>query len=191
MLREVQAPPLKILDLCSGLGSWSEPYARAGYEVVRYDISDGHDVRLIREADLYDVHGILAAPPCTHLANSGARWWSTKGENALLEALSVVDACLRIIYVARPNFWALENPLGRLNNYLGKPKLLMQPWHYGDPYTKLTCVWGDFKMPAQQPVDPWLGSWHHYFLGQGNQGRATARSETPPGFAQAFFEANK
>ena len=64
---------------------------------------------------------ILAAPPCDHLAGSGARWWAEKGEGALLEALAVVDACLRAVAIYRPRVWALENPSGRLSRYLGPP----------------------------------------------------------------------
>ena len=45
---------------------------------------------------------MLAAPPCTHLSISGARWWKSKGEGLLLEALAVADACLRIIEAVKP-----------------------------------------------------------------------------------------
>ena len=71
------------------------------------------------------VHGILAAPPCTDLAVSGVRYWAAKGEQALLAALAVADACLRIVTVCRLAgalaWWALENPVGRLRHYYGPP----------------------------------------------------------------------
>ncbi len=81
-----------ILDLCGGTSSWSKPYQKAGYDVRLITLPD-RDVRLYQPVD--KVYGILAAPPCTHLAGSGARWWKEKGEVALLEALSVVDGEMR------------------------------------------------------------------------------------------------
>ena len=118
-----------ILDLCGGTGAWSKPYADAGYDVVVVDVDQ--DVRLFHTTA--KVHGILAAPPCTHLAGSGARWWAEKGQGALLDALSIVDACLRIVLLTQPKWWCLENPVGRLVHFIGKPKMYFQPWEYGDP----------------------------------------------------------
>ena len=112
-----------ILDLCGGTGSWSKPYADAGYLVLMVDEIHGDDVRLMQRTNDYEIHGILAAPPCTHLAGSGARWWAEKGEEALLESLSIVDACLRAVVLYNPVWWCLENPVGRLVHYLGKPKM--------------------------------------------------------------------
>ncbi|MCK4817511.1 hypothetical protein KA005_17205, partial [bacterium] len=70
------------------------------------------------------------------------------------EALSIVDACMRVIKISDPVFWALENPVGRLVHYLGKPKMYFDPCDYGDPYTKKTCLWGKFNEPAINRVDP-------------------------------------
>ena len=176
-----------ILDLCSGTGSWSRPYKKNGHDVVRVDIKNGDDVRLFKKPD-YNVSGVLAAPPCTHLASSGARWWEDKGEEALLQALSIVDACLRIIKVSRPAFWALENPVGRLVHYLGRPKMYFHPYEYGDPWTKKTCLWGEFNIPEKNPVEPVEGSKMHK-LPPGPD-RKKIRSKTPEGFARAFYQAN-
>jgi hypothetical protein len=76
----------------------------------------------------------------------------------LLEALSIADACMRIIALHRPKWWALENPIGRLHHYYGDPTLVFDPCDYGDPYTKRTLVWGDFTIPTKRPVEPVLGS---------------------------------
>ncbi len=173
-----------ILDLCGGTGAWSKPYADAGYQFHIVDLPQ--DVRLLERID--NVHSILAAPPCTHLSGSGARWWEGKGEEALLEALSVVDACLRVIQVCRPQWWALENPVGRLSRYLGKPAMYFNPCDYGDPYTKKTCLWGNFTPPVKNPVEPTEGSKLHRLPPGPDRWRL--RSVTPAGFAKAFFEAN-
>jgi hypothetical protein len=179
---------LRILDLCGGTGSWSQPYADAGYDVVIVDpAQDTGDVRLL-SAKQGRIHGILAAPPCTVFASSGARWWHGKGQAAVMEGLSVVDACLRVVAIQQPVWWALENPVGRLRTYLGDPLLSFDPSDYGDPYTKRTLLWGRFRVPLRRPVQATEGSKMHR-LGPSAR-RAALRSVTPPGFARAFFEVN-
>jgi len=179
-----------ILSLCSGTGAWEKPYVENGYNVISISLPS-YDVRLYYPPE--NVYGILAAPPCTHLATSGARWWEEKGQEALLEGLSVVDACLRIILLCKLQgelkFWALENPVGRLVHYLGKPKMYFDPYEYGDPWTKKTCLWGEFNIPKRNPVKSINKNYIHY-IGPGPN-RQKIRSITPPGFARAFFESNK
>jgi len=175
-----------ILDLCGGTGAWSKPYKEADYDVRIITLPD-YDVRTYIPSE--NVYGVLAAPPCTDLAGSGARWWIEKGEEALFEALALVDACMRIILITKPKFWSLENPVGRLSKYLGKPKLYFNPCDYGDPWTKKTCLWGNFNIPKKNPVKPIEGSKIHLY--PPSQNRAMLRSITPEGFAKAFFEANK
>lgn len=195
-----------ILDLCGGTGSWSKYYAQnPNYKVIIIDPQEWikgkgstGDVRLF-EAPNYDVYGVLCAPPCTEFAGSGARWWKAKGESALLEGLSVVDACLRIIAITKPKFWALENPVGRLRRYLGDPTLIFNPCDYGDPYTKKTLVWGNFNIPTQTKVEPEFvtlkngkrGSWMWAKLGGKSDRTKKLRSATPDGFAKAFYNSNK
>jgi len=145
------------------------------------------DIRLYIPPE--NVHGILAAPPCTVFANSGARWPRT--DDDMREGLSIMDACLRIIYTCKPKFWALENPIGKMKRYLGKPIMYFNPCDYGDPYTKRTCLWGQFTEPIKNPVEPTDGSklWRMY--GGKSAKTKEMRSITPPGFAKAFFEANQ
>jgi hypothetical protein len=175
--------PRVILDLCSGSGSWSQPYVEAGYDVRHIELESGGDVRLLRHQG--PVHGILCAPPCCHFASSGARWWASKGQKALLDGLAVVDACLRVVTTHQPQWWALENPVGRLRHYLGEPALTFDPCDYGDPYTKKTLLWGSFQAPTCTPVSGRLGYIHRMSSSWKRQ-----RSVTPPGFARAFFKAN-
>jgi len=175
-----------ILDLCGGTGAWSRPYAKADYNVRNITLPD-YDVRTYQPPR--DVYGILAAPPCTHLAGSGARWWREKGDEALFEALSIVDACIRIILLSKPKFWCLENPVGRLSKILGKPKFYFHPYEYGNPYTKKTCLWGEFNIPLKTPVEPTEGG--KIWRMPPSEDRTIKRSITPSGFAEAFFEANK
>jgi len=175
-----------VLDLCAGTGAWSEPWLEAGYNVRRIDLPT--DVRLLEFPGT--AHGILAAPPCTMFC----RMRMCRGrptDEQFREALSVVDACLRLVAVCKPDWWALENPVGYLKAWLGEPTLKFSPHHYGDPWTKATWLWGSFKPPKLRIVDPTMGPWIHRKKGK----RGAARSDhenaiTAPGFAQAFFEAN-
>jgi hypothetical protein len=179
-----------ILSLCDFTGNWSRPYEESGYEVVRVDIQHGQDVRLFRYRGR--VHGILAAPPCTHFSRAGAWTWPAKGEPALLEGLAVVDACLRIIAVHRPAWWALENPIGRLKDYLGEPNFKFDPCDFGDPWTKRTWLWGNFTppMPLFCPSAVKVDATHGDVTTRKSGKNKNARSATPEGFARAFFEAN-
>lgn len=179
-----------ILSLCDRTGNWSRPYLNAGYQVIRVDLQEGQDARLLRHLG-EPVHGILAAPPCTHFARSGAPHWARKGEAELLDGLSVADACLRAVAIYRPTWWALENPVGRLQDYLGPPVWKFDPCDFGDPWTKRTWLWGHFTPPvplfaptARRRVEPTEGDVTTRTRGK------TARSATPEGFARAFFEAN-
>jgi len=174
-----------ILDLCGGTGAWSKPYKRNGYDVRLVTLPE--DVRTYIPPK--QVYGVLAAPPCTHLAVSGARWWQEKGEQALLESLSIVDACLRIITITNPLFWALENPVGRLKKFLGETTMDFNPCDFGDPYTKKTLLWGKFSIPKFKFVDPIEGSKMHRI--PPSDKRQEIRSITPTGFAQAFYKANQ
>ncbi len=181
-----------ILSLCDHSGSWSAPYLEAGYTVQLVDLKQGEDVRLLqRPAER--VHGILAAPPCTVFAASGNRWPRT--DDDMRNGLSVVDACLRIVVACRPDWWALENPRGKLIHYLGEPTFRFHPWQFGDPWTKHTCLWGDFVQPeplftTQRAVKPTMGSLMHSAWGGRSERTKTLRSLTPAGFSRAFFEAN-
>lgn len=189
----IHAPALPwgrtILSLYDYSGVWSEPYRAHGYHVIQMDIKHGQDVRLFEPPGV-PVWGILAAPPCTDLAVSGALHWERKGEEALLNALALVDAVIRIAAVTRPQWWAIENPVGRISRYLGAPRLWFDPCDYGDPYTKKTGLWGDFNANLpKRPVEPTLGNSHIMALGPSPK-RQELRSITPRGFAWAFFEAN-
>lgn len=179
---------MTVLSLCDLTGEWPRPYREAGYDVISVDIQRGEDVRLMRVDDLPPIRGVLAAPPCTEFAASGARWWADKGDAPLIDGLSVVDACLRVIHATRPCWWALENPVGRLRRFIGPPVYSFHPCDFGDPYTKKTQLWGVFNPPIKSPVEPTEGSKMHRLPPSVN--RANLRSATPEGFARAFFEVN-
>lgn len=145
------------------------------------------------------IHGVLAAPPCTDFAVSGAQYWKAKDADGRTAAsLALVRATLAIIDAYRPAWWALENPVGRLNKLV--PELApfgpwyFQPHWYGDPWTKKTGLWGTFNgnLPRNE-VEPIRynsqGSWTQS-LGGKSERTKELRSMTPEGFALAFARAN-
>lgn len=182
-----------ILSLCDYSGEWCKPYRHAGYKVLQLDLKRGQDVRLLEHLN-EPIHGILAAPPCTAFAVSGAQYWKAKDESGeTFAALALVDACLRAVAIYQPRFWALENPVGRLRKFLGAPRLIFDPCDFGDAYTKKTLLWGSFNLPERTPVSPVRvcpqGSWLQRLGGKGEKTK-TLRSVTPAGFANAFYLAN-
>jgi hypothetical protein len=173
-----------ILDLCGGSGSWSKPYRDAGYDVEIIDpIASTGDVRLLTWRR-FPVYGVLAAPPCTVWSYARNRYPATNDE--ILGSLSVVDACLRIVAVQRPRFWALENPRNHLRRYLGPARLEFYQWEYGDAGHKPTCIWGDFVPPFKAPRARLKPSTYHTRFANA----VPADAITPAHFAQAFFAAN-
>jgi hypothetical protein len=136
-----------ILDLCGGTGAWGRPFQEAGYDVRLVTLPE-QDVLTYTPPD--GVYGILAAPPCTEfsLAKNG----SPIPRN-LSAGLEIVNACLRIIWTCsldQPlHFWAMENPVGLLRRFLGRPKFTFRQWEFGDPGVKPTDIWGYFNEPRK------------------------------------------
>lgn len=188
-----------ILILYEESGVFTNLYKSLGFNVITHDLkTTGQDIRLLKKLENVNVYGILAFPPCTHLAVSGARWFKDKGESALIEALSCVDVVFRLVQMYKPKFWMIENPVGRLVNFIGKPSFIFNPCDFGgylepasDQYTKKTCLWGEFSKPIKKHVEPIEGSkmWSKY--GGASERTKQSRSQTPLGFAKAFISVNQ
>lgn len=188
-----------ILDLCGGTGSWSKPYKDAGYDVRVITIPE-FDVRTYKLPE-EPIYGILAAPPCTMFSLARTR---AKKPRDFKEGMEIVMACLNLIWEARQRgklaFWALENPMGYLRQFLGKAPFMFDPSDFGDRYTKKTELWGYFNFPVKQPIvlteeEKVLMSTNSRKLPSisdfTGSNQAAKRAITPPGFAKAFFKANK
>jgi site-specific DNA-cytosine methylase len=184
-----------ILSLFDYSGNWPSFYKEAGYEVYQIDIKLGIDILTITPDDLPDnVYGILAASPCTDFSGSGAQYWKAKDLDGRTDAsLALVDKTLEIIEWCDPEFYAIENPVGRLSKLrpqLGSP-WYFQPHWYGDAYTKKTGLWGKFnKDLVRNKVKPDPNNWIMK-LGGKSERTKELRSMTPLRFAKAFYEANK
>lgn len=207
-----------ILDLCGGTGAWSLPYKEAGYITYNITLPDYDLIRTGYECGgyiifkgkkflricLYDVYGILAAPDCAHFSFARQR---AKTPRDIPGAFALVKKCREIIEVCALEgylkFWCLENPKGYLYKILGKPAFSFERWHFGDLGNKLTHTWGDFNFPKMKPK-PELkdgnfmssGCWKKIEIPsgcrkKGDDSLKIKRAMTPPGFAKAFFKANK
>lgn len=192
-----------ILDLCGATGSWSKPYKKAGYD-VRVITLPKDDVLFYQPPK--NVYGILAAPPCYKF--SFART-NAKMPRDLENSIAIAKSCLRIIWTCQYKlksdmqkkpplkFWALENPRGMLNWFLGKPAFEFNPYDFGDNYKKRTCIWGYFNEPKKRsikctkPKFDKMASKDIHPEKFGKLTRQERRAITPKGFARAFFEANQ
>ena len=192
-----------ILHLCADIGSDSAPYKKAGYKVICV----GKDIGVENFKGFKGVHGIIANPVCTHLS-----WCRTNAKTPrdLEQGMFLVKHCLRIIWECMyelPNknsklttlkWWFIENPSrGFLRQLLGIPAFVFQPYEYGDNYKKETALWGNFIIPSKKPIvctQPKFDKLktkeiHGKYYGKLT--REERRSICSPGFAQAFFKANK
>jgi len=201
-----------VLSLFDYTGNWPAPYAAQGHNVVCLDLKHGHDIAQMDCAwlndnvldDFGEVDCLLAAPPCTDFAVSGAQYWRRKdadGRTAKSEHL--VRQVLRAVEYLKPKVWAIENPVGRIAKLV--PELAdfgpfwFDPCDFGDAYTKRTGLWGEFVRPLalfvgkDTRVEPERvcaqGSWLQKLGGKSERTKAL-RSATPMGFAQAFCAAN-
>lgn len=195
--------------LCDESGIAAQPWADAGWTC--YCVDFVHSIRRERiEGNVHFVWGdcrswfpperpgfLMAFPPCTDLAVSGARDFNTKGIKLFVDAVETFHYCrFAAQWAGCP--YAIENPVGRLSGTCGKPEYTFDPCDYAgyldDPateaYTKKTCLWtgGGFVMPEPKPVSPILGSKMHNM--SPSKDRRRLRAQTPVGFAKAVFEAN-
>lgn len=194
-------PPSKptIISLFDATGNWSRFYSEAGYHVILVDLAHGKDIFTWEPPNGLKVRGILAAPPCTDFAASGAQYWKAKdADGRTAESLRLLNRMLDLIWQLNPDWWAFENPVGRINKLIPWLRYYgpwyFQPFWYGDPYTKKTGLWGNFNrnLPRVEvaPIKACSqGSWVQQ-LGGKSERTKYLRSVTPLGFARAFFAAN-
>lgn len=208
-----------ILDICGGTGAWSKPYKDAGYTVYNITLPEynlmkcwkmegekGKFLMFRKESkerpfgppfhlkiDISKVYGILVAPPCTHF--SFARQ-NTKTSRDIPGAFELVKKCREIIEACalygNLKFWCLENPRGYLAHILGKPCFIFKPCEFGNPTNKITYLWGRFNFPKKLKNSvPVPKRKNRESKGYPVTGTKWKRAITPPGFANAFFLANR
>jgi len=123
---------------------------------------------------------MIAHPPCTHLAVSGARWFKEKKqeqEDALEFVQFIMDANVPRI--------AIENPVSVISSKIRKPDQIVQPFHFGDPFRKTTCLWLK-NLPKLVPTNDLGGGVQKCWLEPPHPDRWKRRSKTYQGFADAM-----
>lgn len=143
---------------------------------------------------------LIAHPPCTYLTNTGNRWFNEEkyGDKARERKLLRLQAGEFFLAFTQTTalHWAIENPVGYMNTHYRKPNQIIQPYEYGDPARKKTCLW-TYNLPLLKPtkiVEPklqYLKSGKTIDLEYSNapkKDRAKLRSRTYPGIAQAIAE---
>jgi len=178
---------MKVLIACEFSGIVREAFRIRGHEAWSCDLlpteSPGNHIQgdvLSVLKDGWDL--MIAHPPCTHLAVSGARWFHLKrAEQA--EALSFV----RLLLEAPIKQIALENPVSIISSRIRKPDQIIQPWQFGHGETKATCLWLK-NLTLLTPTSTAKERIHRVHLEPPSPNRWKNRSRTMPGIAQAMAE---
>jgi hypothetical protein len=125
---------------------------------------------------------MIAHPPCTHLASSGARWFKEK-QKEQREAIAFV----RKLLFAPIEKICIENPIGVLSTHIGKPQQIIQPWWFGHGETKATCLWLT-NLPGLDATNIVEGRMPRVHYASPGPNRWKERSRTLQGIADAMAE---
>ena len=127
---------------------------------------------------------VIAHPPCTDLAVSGARWFREKQMDFRQQ-----KACVFFMQMMLCNaeHIAVENPIGIMSTCYRKPDQIIQPWQFGHGETKSTCLWLK-GLPELKPTDIVSGRETRIHKLPPTADRAKLRSKTYPGIAKAMAE---
>ena len=140
---------------------------------------------------------IIAFPPCTHLASSGAAWFAEKRRDGRQQ--EGIDFFMLFTNLSAPKV-VIENPVGIMSSTYRKPDQIIQPWWFGDPFEKRTCLWlkGVEPLVATNEVKPaprseyasgrTMPTWYADAWRLPPAERSKARSKTFPGIAKAMAE---
>lgn len=143
---------MKVLVACEFSGAVREAFRAQGHDAWSCDLLETEIPGQHIVGDVLDVLGdgwdlMVAHPPCTHLAVSGARWWADKAQEQA-DALEFV----RRLMVAPIERIAIENPVSKISSAIRKPDQIVQPWQFGHGETKATCLWLK-GLPKLRPTD--------------------------------------
>ena len=183
---------MKVLIACEFSGIVREAFRAKGHNAWSCDLLDteipGQHYRdHVHNLIYLDRNGLrltwdlmIAFPPCTHLAVSGARWFKDK----IIEQSSAIQF-IRDLMMAPIGMIAIENPIGVISTQIRKPDQIIQPWQFGHGETKATCLWLK-NLPLLQPtsiVDGRKPRVHHE---PPSKDRWKNRSRTLQGIAEAM-----
>lgn len=178
---------MKVLIACEYSGKVRDAFRDKGHDawscdLLPTDVNGQHiqgDVLEILDQG-WDL--MIAHPPCTHLAVSGARWFKDKQQEQI-EALEFVKALLD----APIDKIALENPISIISSKIRKPDQIVQPWQHGHGETKATCLWLK-GLPKLTPTNVVSGRKPRIHMMPPSKDRWKLRSETYTGIAKAMAD---
>lgn len=135
---------MRVLVACEYSGAVSRAFRKLGHEVVSCDLLPAdhiEDAEWHHQGDVMQIINdgwdlMIAHPPCTHLAVSGARWFKDKVQEQE-EALAFVQ---KLMQADIPRI-CIENPVSIISSRIRKPDQIIQPWMFGHEATKTTCLW--------------------------------------------------
>ena len=165
--------------LLAGHDAWSCDILKSDSPLPRRHLQGSiRDLGLL--TDEWDL--MIAHPPCTHLAVSGARWFKDKR----LEQEEAMDF-VRLLLTAPIARIALENPISIISSRIRKPDQIIQPWQFGHGEVKATCLWLK-DLPKLYPTDVVDGRHARVHRMPPSADRWKERSRTLPGIAKAMAE---
>lgn len=131
---------MRVLIACEFSGRVRDAFIRRGHSAISVDWRDtaspGPHIKANVKTVLNDGWDMMIAfPPCTYLSNIGSSYHRNSPEQR--HAIEFVQ----LLWSAPIPRIAIENPRGALNSKWRKPTQIIQPYHHGDPWTKLTCLW--------------------------------------------------
>ena len=176
---------MRVLVACEFSGTVRDAFIRRGHDAVSCDLLPTDSPGPHHQGDVRDTLGdgwdlMIAHPPCTHLAVSGARWFKDK-----LPEQSESLAFVRLLLAAPIPRIALENPVSIISSRIRKPDQVIQPWQFGHGETKATCLWLK-NLPKLAPTDVVEGREARVHRMPPGPGRWKLRSLTFHGVAEAM-----
>jgi hypothetical protein len=134
---------MKVLIACEFSGTVRDAFTKLGHDAWSCDLEDTLTPGNHYKGDMFDIVNdgwdlIIAHPPCTHLAVSGARHFEKKRADGRQQ--QGIDFFMRVMNIDVPRL-AVENPIGIMSTLYRKPNQIIQPWEYGHKTTKATCLW--------------------------------------------------
>lgn len=178
---------MKVLVACEFSGRVRDAFTLRGHDATSCDLIESETPGKHYQGDVFDIINsgwdlMIAHPPCTNLAVSGARWWKDK-HNEQQEDISFFS---RLYFADIPKI-AIENPVGIMSKVLRKPDQYIQPWQFGHGETKKTGLWLQ-NLPTLEPTNVVDGREPVVHYMSPGPDRWKNRSRTYQGIADAMAE---
>ena len=134
---------MKILIACEYSGRVRDAFIAAGHDAVSCDLLPTESPGAHYQGDVADILGdgwdmMIAHPPCTHLAVSGARHFAAKRADGRQQ--EAIDFFMMLARAPIQRI-AIENPVCIMSTVWRRPDQIIQPWQFGHGETKSTCLW--------------------------------------------------